>query len=407
MTRLLGWAASYQEAIDTARRGLAVVGEQASADRSRLLAAGGVSHCLSGDHAQATGMLDQAVAMAEELGDQRLLGLALGYKASVHMWYMQPGPAVEAGLRAVHLLRSAGDLWELADVLWYTQYGLLFLGRHDEAAEIAQEADPLAVRLGHLVALITVRRGSGLSDLRLTGDIDRFEEFAKADLELCRGAAGYAWISFPHSFLGAAHFWRGRWDEALESFREAARLAPPGPLAGYDWAGLFLCQGYMGDRDAALASLEDRREGLPRPGRANTWGAWTMLFAVVEGLAVLGEREEAAKLYPLILEAIDSGPLVLWLSRLFQTVAGIAAAAGGQWEKAEEHYETALRQAHDLPFVIEQPEVRRWYARMLIDRHGPGDREKARELLTEAIAMYRQIGMPKHQEMAQEILNAL
>ena len=79
----------------------------------------------------------------------------------------------------------------------------------------------------------------------------------------------------------------------------------------------------------------------------------------------------------------------------------MAAAAGGQWEKAEEHYRTALRQAHELPVVIEQPEVRRWYARMLIDRDAPGDREKARELLTEAIAMYRRIGMPKHVEMAE------
>jgi len=28
-------------------------------------------------------------------------------------------------------------------------------------------------------------------------------------------------------------------------------------------------------------------------------------------------------------------------------------------------------------------------------------------LLTEAVAMYRQIGMPKHVEMAEEMLNAL
>jgi tetratricopeptide (TPR) repeat protein len=85
----------------------------------------------------------------------------------------------------------------------------------------------------------------------------------------------------------------------------------------------------------------------------------------------------------------------------------MAAAAGGQWQKAEEHYQTALRQAHELPFVIEQPEVRRWYARMLMDRNAPGDRDKARQLLTEAIAMYRQIGMPKHQEMAQALLGQL
>ena len=41
---------------------------------------------------------------------------------------------------------------------------------------------------------------------------------------------------------------------------------------------------------------------------------------------------------------------------------------------------------------------------MLIDRDGPGDRVKARALLTEAIAMYRRIGMPKHVEMAETML---
>ena len=85
----------------------------------------------------------------------------------------------------------------------------------------------------------------------------------------------------------------------------------------------------------------------------------------------------------------------------------MAVAAGGQWDKAEEHYQTALRQAHELPVVIEQPEVRRWYARMLIDRDGPGDRDKARELLTEAVAMYRRISMPKHVEMAEALLSEL
>ena len=130
-----------------------------------------------------------------------------------------------------------------------------------------------------------------------------------------------------------------------------------------------------------------------------------MLMAAVEGLAVLGEREEAAQLYPLTLDAIATRVLVPWGSyRLLQSVAGIAAACGQQWRKAEEHYENALRQAHELPVVIAQPEVRRWYARMLIDRDGPDDRAKARELLTEAIAMYRGIGMPKHVEMAEALL---
>jgi len=57
--------------------------------------------------------------------------------------------------------------------------------------------------------------------------------------------------------------------------------------------------------------------------------------------------------------------------------------------------------------VLAQPETRRWYARMLIDRDAPGDRDKARELLTEAIEMYRRVGMPRHVEIAEALLAEL
>jgi tetratricopeptide (TPR) repeat protein len=383
------------------------LGERVSADRCRLLGLAGLGLSLGGDYGTGAPLLAEGLAMAEELGDRHLLGLGLAAKAQMQMWYLQPREAVDGGLRAAELLRSDGDLWNLADTLWYTQYALDFLGRFDEAAKMAVEAEPLAIRLGHLGALLAIRRGSGLKDLSLTGDIDRFEEFAKADLDLSR-SVGMPWISQSHTFLGAVHFYRGHWEQALESFREAARLEPPGMLAGNDWARLFMCQAYMGDKDAALAALDERRERLPHPGRPNTRGSWEMLGGVVQGLAVLGEWDEATKLYSLVLEAIDSGTVGGSLSvGLLQTVAGIAAAAGRQWKKAEEHYQTALRQAHEIPIVIAQPEVRRWYARMLIDRDGPGDREKARELLTEAIAMYRRIGMPKHVEMAEALLGGI
>ncbi len=39
--------------------------------------------------------------------------------------------------------------------------------------------------------------------------------------------------------------------------------------------------------------------------------------------------------------------------------------------------------------------------------NGPGDRERARGLLAEAIPMYRQIGMPKQVEMAEEMLGEI
>jgi tetratricopeptide (TPR) repeat protein len=413
MTIQLLWGARFVQALEIARRGLVALGERVSADRCHLLVRAGLTLSMAGYHMAGDGMIAQAVAMAEQLGDQRLLGRVLSSKAVHHWAHLQLPEMADSGLRAAELLRSAGDLWTLADALWAGQFGLLFLGRFDEVAKISQEVEALASRLGHLGALVMAGRARGLREFMLTGDIDKYEEFARSDLDLCR-SAGNPWICNSYTLLGVAHFCRGRWQEALEHFQEAVRLETAGFWAGGEWAFLFLGKAYAGDKDAALAMLDERRDNLPRSGQTNTNGAWTMLFRVVEGLAVLAERNEAAKLYPLVLEAIDTGAVIPWSGdRLLQTVAGMTAAAGRQWDKAEEHYQTALRQAHELPVVMGQPEVRRWYARMLIDRNAPGDpstgsgrdRDKARELLTEAIAMYRRIGMPKHIEMAEALLS--
>ena len=87
----------------------------------------------------------------------------------------------------------------------------------------------------------------------------------------------------------------------------------------------------------------------------------------------------------------------------FKKVGGLAAAAIGKYDDAETFFRDALEEAERIPIKLDQPEVRRWYAKMLIDRDEPGGREKAHELLDEAIDGYRTLGMPRHVEMAEEL----
>ena len=95
---------------------------------------------------------------------------------------------------------------------------------------------------------------------------------------------------------------------------------------------------------------------------------------------------------------------MLWpIFRFTQTIAGIAAAAARQWEAAEDHFQTALRQAESIPHRLEQAEIRRFHAMMLMDRAAQGDREKAQKLLREALESYTLIGMPRHIEMTQSL----
>ncbi len=93
---------------------------------------------------------------------------------------------------------------------------------------------------------------------------------------------------------------------------------------------------------------------------------------------MLGGRHDVAGLYPIVSQSLETGNVITLSGRLWPMLAGMAAGAGQQWTAAEDHFETALRQAHTLPHRIAQPEVRRWYAWMLLDRNQPGDAEKAR-----------------------------
>ena len=130
----------------------------------------------------------------------------------------------------------------------------------------------------------------------------------------------------------------------------------------------------------------------------------------VEAMAVIREHEKAAALYPAVMELIGLDNLIAFQAipwHLLETVAAIAASAGEDWQLAETHFETAMRQAEEFPFETEKAEIRRWHAEMLLRRAADGDREKAGILLNEAIEAYRGFGFPKHVEMTEAMLAGL
>jgi hypothetical protein len=131
-----------------------------------------------------------------------------------------------------------------------------------------------------------------------------------------------------------------------------------------------------------------------------------MLVLVIERLVILGEQMQAAQLYPLARELVATGAVALWpIFRFTQTVAGMAAWAARQWEAAEDHFQTALQQAEAIPHRLEQAEIRRFHALMLLDRAAPGDRERAHRLLRQAQETYEQIGMRAHGERTRTLLD--
>ena len=402
------WAFRAEESFEIAQRALAMLGEAVTGDRARLLAHAGCMIAAADESAHEVGddFSRQGLAIADQLDDPTVRGHCLQSLCLQRWAFMRQAECAEAGLQAAELLRAAGDLWGVASVLGFATIGVAEMGRFGEALSLVEELDPLCERIGNYPALMQARRVRAVIAFCTAPDLAALEAFARADLELTANA-GMPWFDHQSfAWLGLAHFLAGDWDAAGGHFQEAFKGEPMSILNGWNRALLFEHLAYAGDRAGAMALLDKAEDNrLPVAGRPNAWGRWMMLLSAVEGLYVMGERDRAARLYDLVVECIQQTRAVCpnyYDARLPERAAGIAAAAGRRWDDAERHFRTALQQSADLPHLPEQAHTRRFFAAMLLERDGPGDRAAANQMAAEAAELYRRMGMPRHLAMVAE-----
>ena len=405
----LGYARRPAHAYLVGRRAAAALAGEVSGVHARVLAFLAMIGADTRDHdfATAVDLFGEAARVAAESGDQAALGAVLSQHAHLYWRSSQMAESTARYAAACETLEAAGARYALAEADTWHALTLIALGRFDEAEKKLAGLEQACERVGNPGALFAARRARAFLDIAATGNLERWNAFAAADLELLE-ALGSGYTANSHAFVALGMFWNGRWEEALPHARKAVELALDDSWAGHDATALLLLLAYRGEGDAARALLAAQKPHLPAAGRVCGSGAWELLPAAVEALAVIGDRAAAAELYPVALAATESGaPIHYSVKSLPETTAGIAAACAGRSDLAEKHLRSALRQAHALPNRIEQPEVRRWLAWMLLERGAPADREPARALLAEAAALYAEIGMPKHRERAASMLAAV
>ena len=399
------FAGRIQQGIEMARRGLAYLQSDVSVDRVRLLASLGHAHAAVAGYELADEALREALDLASRLSDPKLMASVLGNRSIVNFNFFRLPEAAEDGFRSEQLGGSESSPWQRALQLRVLHQTLMFLGRPTEAARIAGELEPLARKLGQIHSVALCILIGAWAECGTSPDLAKFETLLRQVMEFNRDARYVFWEVLSEVQISLVNFFRGDWASALLHARASARYEAGISLDGLGVGAVFRQMAYAGERAGALALLNEKRTWLPLGGQPNTRGSWWMLGSVIEGLVILGEHAQAAQLYPLARELIDIGAVVLWpIFRFTQTIAGIAAAAARQWEAAEDHFQIAMRQAESFPHLLEQTEIHRFHAMMLISRAGPGDREKARRLLGQALASYTHIGMPCHIEIAQTLL---
>jgi tetratricopeptide (TPR) repeat protein len=306
-------------------------------------------------------------------------------------------PAVSANCR------ERGDAWNASSVEFYGVWAELYCGRPDAGSAALPDAMVRAEKIGHHGAMWALKIGASIVSAA-RGDLAASKRETIDAWEF--GAAHRLGWNFATS-IQRGHFalWAGDLAEAEQWYAEESKSGGGSYLSGLSEACLFAAYAETGDPGAPDA-WNNRRWKLPVAGQLNSLGVWTALERSVIGLARLGWANEAAALRPLTEELLQTGAWTYSLLSPFQTIAGIAAACAGDWEAAEPHHLTAIRQTDRAPYRHLQPVAREWYAKMLRDRDRPGDDARANSLLDEAVSMYEALGLPRRASLAREWLIA-
>jgi tetratricopeptide (TPR) repeat protein len=310
-------------------------------------------------------------------------------------------------LRSAQLSGEEAPPWQRAIQLSVLHQAILYLGRPEDAVRIADELEPLARKFGQAYWVALCLSTRAWVEFGKAPDLAKLETGLRQVLKPDQKTLPFALCEALHELnLGLVDFFRGNWASALLHAQASCRPEVGISIEGLGLGAVFRQMAYAGERASAFAIFDENRARLPLGGQPNTRGSWLMLALVIEGLVTLGEQAQAGQLYPLARELVGTGAVALWpIARFTQTIAGAAAAAAGQWEAAEEHFQIALQQAEAFPSRLEQAEIRRFHAMMLMDRAGPGNREKAQTLLRVALESYTDIGMPRHIDMTQILLD--
>jgi tetratricopeptide (TPR) repeat protein len=396
------YRARLSETIDAIDRGLKRLTIAGAAERATLHAMRAVVSLLVSPPDIAWDDLDQAIASAEGIGDPLLMGRVLLHKAQAHMLCGETEAGLEIGAQA-GLLMPAEALGDRADLMGYLVAGNYQSGRFAEVVRLIPELEVVARRTGRHQLLVNIGFMQGALQLNLTGDLRAFLEH----IEMLRRTAAMM-PARPFVSIATARLHLGDTEAALAQL--AIAVAEPAPsllYKGVAEALRFTGTALVGRVEAARTLFGDVKPGLPVVGKRNIVGAWVVLDVSVPGLMLADDVGRCAELYPSCVSNLGTGVVGTWWEIVPgnpQTVAGIAAHAAGLRDRARDHFETAIRQADELPHRLLQPTARYWYGRLLVDDPRPAEQARGRAMIEAAATDFRSLEMVTYANLAEQFL---
>jgi class 3 adenylate cyclase/tetratricopeptide (TPR) repeat protein len=379
---------------------LEATGDVDAPTRARLLALLGTELVFAPDRERCRRLADEALAIARRSGDDSTLAHVL----LQNFFTISTPDTLEQRLayteELVALAERLGDPVIATRASIYRGRALGESGNVEAADPYLDRAERLAAELGQPI-LRWLAGHFRMARTLLAGDLAEGERQALAGFELGQATGQRDAPSILAGQLFLVRFDQGRLGELEERFTERVAALPGLPmLRGY--LALLLCELDRPDeaRDHYERLAVDDFAAMPLNP---TWILGMPMCAAV--CAYLGDRAGAPVLFDL---------LVPYASQLVFTAGGslgavahylaILAATSGDFDGADRRFAAAATTHERVGAPHWLARTRLEWARMLLTRSGPGDPERARELLGQALATARERGLATIERRAVQLL---
>ena len=386
-----------EEKVATLEAAVAAVGDRDLRTRARLLAALGLELVFSGDWRRCLDLSDEALGLARSLDDPETLAsvlVARFFPAQV------PGLLEERLANTAELLTTveAGSDPALAASAHFLRGRAVFeAGDVEEADRCFEIADRLSAGLGQPALrfrMVYILAGRAIA----AGRFPEAERLLWEAREL-----GHASGQPDTDWFFAVQLWRlrleqGRLDEEVIALFETEARRAHVPVND-SMLAVAACE--LGDDSKALAAL-DRQASTPIPIDLYWLLAVTNWAAVAAHLGHITHAERlAAELRPHAGQAI---PLIPAPSPVVAHHLGVLATTLGRYDEAETWFAAAAAIHERLGAPHWLARTRLELARMLLARQAAGDAERARDLLDQAMATARDLGLGNLERRAVALL---
>jgi class 3 adenylate cyclase len=388
------------ERVEALEAAAAALGEDEHAARARVLATLASELVFAGDWHRRRKLSDEAVAAARRAGDDATLARVLNMRGFV----VQVPETLEQRLaetsEGLEVSARLGDPFERYYAMWLRRQAAAEAGDFREADWALDQQERLASALGQppLRWYVMMQRVWGEA---LAGRLDRAERLATEAFQLGQE------IEHPDaSVLYAMQLFmirldQGRLDELEPTLTEAVAATPGLPILR---AALAMACSETGRREEARRLFAvDAGNGFSGVPYDLLWGGSLAVYASV--CRDLGDVQAAAVLYEKL--ASSSGLLAFAVIVTLGATdhhLGELATTLSRFDHAETHFAAAevFHERIGAPSWLARGRLE--WARMLLARRQAGDVERARRLLSQAVATAQEFGLGNVERQAVALL---